>query len=65
MKLTVEKNGETVKAIKAEYTPAEALIINHAMRRYAEDEDVNETDRAIMQQMLSVEQEEEESEDTE
>lgn len=59
MKLTIEKQDSIIKAIKAEYTPAEALIINHAMRRFAEDEDVNETDRAIMQQMLSVEPEEE------
>ena len=55
MKLMVEKQGENVKAIKAEYTPAEALIINHAMRRYACDEEVNATDRKIMEQMLEVE----------
>ena len=55
MKLIVEKQGEIVKAIKAEYTPTEALVINHAMRRYACDEDVNETDRAIMERMLEVE----------
>ena len=55
MTLTVEKQGEFVKAIKAEYTPAEALIIHHAMRRYACDEEVNATDRKIMEQMLEVE----------
>lgn len=55
MKLMVEKQGENVKAIKAEYTPAEALIINHAMRRYACDEEVNAIDREIMEQMLEVE----------
>lgn len=60
MKLTIEKQDSTLKAIKAEYTPAEALIINHAMRRYAEDEEVNETDRAIMRQMLEVVQQERE-----
>ena len=54
MKLIVEKQGDFVKAIKAEYTPAEALIINHAMRRYACDEEVNATDREIMEQMLDV-----------
>lgn len=54
MKLIVEKQGEIVKAIKAEYTPSEALIINHAMRRYACDEEVNATDREIMDQMLAV-----------
>lgn len=55
MILTVEKQGKFVKAIKAEYTPAEALIINHAMRRYACDEEVNKKDREIMEQMLEVE----------
>ena len=64
MKLIVEKQGEIVKAIKIEYTPEEALIINHAMRRYAEDEDVNITNRTLMQQMLEVEPVEE-REDTE
>lgn len=54
MKLMVEKQGEIVKAIKIEYTPAEALIINHAMRRYACDEEVNAIDREIMEQMLEV-----------
>jgi len=54
MKLIVEKQGEIVKAIKAEYTPSEALRINHAMRRYTCDEEVNATDREIMEQMLDV-----------
>ena len=54
MKLIVEKDHDIVKAIKIEYTPAEALIINHAMRRYACDEEVNATDREIMEQMLDV-----------
>lgn len=54
MKLIVEKENEYVKAIKVEYTPAEALVINHAMRRYACDSEVNEKDRAIMKQMLDV-----------
>lgn len=55
MKLTVEKQGDIVKAIKIEYTPEEALIINHAMRRYACDEEVNEVNREVMEQMLEVE----------
>lgn len=54
MKLIVEKHGEIVKAIKAEYTPVEALIINQAMRRYVNDEEVNEDNRAAMGQMLDV-----------
>lgn len=59
MKLIVEKQGEIVKAIKAEYTPAEWLIIQDAMRRYAKDRKVNVVDRLIMQPMLSVVPEEE------
>lgn len=59
MKLTIEKQDSILKAIKAEYTPAEMIILRYAMRRFAEDEDVNETDRAIMQQMLEVVQGEE------
>ena len=55
MKLIVEKQDEIVKAIKIEYTPAEALVINHAMRRYACDDEVNKKDRAIMERMLDVE----------
>lgn len=54
MKLIVEEQDEIVKAIKIEYTPTEALIINQAMRRYACDDEVNKIDRAIMEQMLDV-----------
>lgn len=64
MKLTVEKNGSIVKAIKAEYTPAEWLVVEDAMRRYTKDREVNVVDRLIMQPMLSVKLvEEEEGED--
>lgn len=55
MKLTVTKSGETVKAIIMEFTPEEALIVNHAMRRYTEDEGVNERNREEMDKMLFVE----------
>ena len=54
MKLIVEKQGEIVKAIKAEYTPTEALVINHAMRRYVDNEEVHEDNRTAMEQMLEV-----------
>jgi len=55
MKLIVEEHDEIVKAIKIEYTPEEALVINQAMRRYACDNEVNEEDRTIMKRMLLVE----------
>lgn len=64
MKLTVKTQGSIVKAIKAEYTPAEWLVVEDAMRRFAKDREVNVVDRLMMQTMLSVKQEEEESEDT-
>ena len=40
---------------KRQYTPEEALIINHAMRRYVDDEEVKEENRNAMKQMLDVE----------
>ena len=54
MKLTVETKGSIVKAIKAEYTPVEALILNTALHRYAENREVNVADRLIAQHMLSI-----------
>ena len=55
MKLIVNEKDGCCVLIHIEYTPTEALIINHAMRRYTCDDEVNETDRAIMEQMLEVE----------
>jgi hypothetical protein len=54
MKLIVNKRDGYCESIHIEYTPTEALIINHAMRRYACDNEVNEKDRTIMEQMLDV-----------
>lgn len=55
MKIVVNTKNDCVKSVTIEYTPIEALVINHAMRRYSSDEDVNEKDRQIMNQMLEVE----------
>lgn len=55
MKLTVKKSGETVKAIIMELTPEEALIINHAMRRYCYDLGVDDKNVTMMERMLEVE----------
>lgn len=63
MKLTIEKQDSILKAIKAEYTPAEWIIVEAAMRKYAKSREVGVVDRLIIKQMLSVEPEEE-SEDT-
>lgn len=54
MKLTVNERNGCCESIHALYTPTEFLIINQAMRRYVDDENENEEDRAIMEQMLAV-----------
>ncbi len=63
MKLTVKTQGEIIKTIKAEYSPAEMTVIFHAMWRYTNDEGVSEKNRKLMRQMLKVEPVEEEGED--
>ena len=55
MKLIVKEKDGCCESIHVEYTPTEALIINHAMRRYVDDEEVNEKKRKVMKQMLDVE----------
>ena len=54
MTITVNERNGCCESIHAEYTPTEFLIINQAMRRYVDDENENEEDRAIMEQMLAV-----------
>ena len=54
MKLIVNERDGCCKSISIEYTPTEARIINHAMRRYVKDEEVDEKGRIIMEQMLDV-----------
>ena len=55
MKLFVNKKDGNVMSVSIEYTPTEALAINHAMWRYADDEEMNEVNRKIMERMLNVE----------
>lgn len=54
MRLTVNEKTGCCESVSIEYTPKEVLIINHAMRRYVNDEEVSEENRAIMEQMLDV-----------
>lgn len=54
MKLIVNKKDGYVKSISIEYTPTEALVINQAMRNYADDEEMNEVNREVMKRMLDV-----------
>lgn len=54
MKLMIEGDGLNVKAIKAEYTPVEWLVVKDAMRRYAKETEANTVDKLIMREMLSI-----------
>lgn len=40
MKLIVYEKEGCCESIQIEYTPTEALIINHAMRRYVCDDEI-------------------------
>lgn len=55
MRLTVNEKDGCCESVSIEYTPAEILVINHAMRRYVNDEEVSKENREIMEQMLDVE----------
>lgn len=55
MKLIVKEKDGCCESVNIEYTPAEALVINQAMRLYLENDYVHETDRDIMRKMLEVE----------
>ena len=54
MKLIINEYNGCCESVHVEYTPTEILIINQAMRRYADDENENEKNRAIMERMLAV-----------
>ncbi len=55
MKLIVNEKDGCCVSVSIEYTTVEALIINQAMRRYADDEEMNEVNRKVMKRMLDVE----------
>lgn len=55
MKLIVNEKNGCCESVSIEYTPTEMLIINQAMRNYADDDAVKEENRVIMKQMLDVE----------
>lgn len=55
MRTIVNEKDGCCESVSIEYTPKEVLVINHAMRRYVNDEEVSEENREIMEQMLDVE----------
>ena len=59
-----QKDGRAV-AVKFECTATEALVLNDAMRIYADNEDINGIDRGIIRRMLEVPPIFEEMEDVE
>lgn len=52
MKLIVEEIDNYVEGIKITCTPVEALVLNHAMQLFADNEEVHEMDRDVMKRML-------------
>lgn len=52
MNVTINTSDDYVKSVIIEYTPAESLVINQALRRYVQDDNVNNEDRAIAKQMI-------------
>lgn len=57
MRLVVERENGNAKLIRAEYTPEEALVINHAMRRYVYMLDINDENISLMEKMLETQPE--------
>lgn len=55
MKLIVNEKDGCCVSVSIECTTVEALIINQAMRRYVDDEEMHEVNRKVMQRMLDVE----------
>lgn len=56
MKLTVKQKDGCAEGVVIECTTTEALVLNHAMRIYAaNDEWINDISRDIMRRMLEVE----------
>ena len=52
MNVTINTSDDYVKSVIIEYTPVESLVINQALRRYVQDDNVNNEDRAIAKQMI-------------
>ena len=52
MKITVNTQTDYVKSILVEYTPTEALVVNQALRRYANDDNVNVENRLLARLMI-------------
>lgn len=54
MKLTVdvEEIGSCVECVNITCTPAEMLVLDHAMQLFADNADMHEMDRDLMKQML-------------
>jgi hypothetical protein len=48
----VEKLGSCVDSVKISCTPVEALVLNHAMRLFADNAEMHEMDKDVMKRML-------------
>lgn len=48
----VEEMGSCVECVNITCTPAEMLVLNHAMQLFADNAEMHEMDRDVMKQML-------------
>ena len=55
MKLIVEEKDGCAEGVKIECTTTEYLVLNQAMKKYADNGEINDIDRDIMRRMLEVE----------
>lgn len=55
MKLIVKQKDGCVEAVMIECTTTEALVLNHAMRLFVDDNEIHDIDRDTMRRMLEVE----------
>lgn len=65
MKLIVKQKDGCVEAVNIECTTTEALVLNHAMRLFVDDNEIHDIDRDTMRRMLEVEPTFEEVKDVE
>lgn len=54
MKLIVKQKDGCAEGVRIECTTTEALVLNHAMRIYADNDEIRDIDRGIIRRMLEV-----------
>lgn len=52
MKMIIEEIDSYVEGVNIACTPIEALVLNHAMQLFADNDEIHEMDRDVMKRML-------------